>query len=209
MTTPATEIVFYGFDSLVGREVAVFCVGLDCGDFTVSASGTVTVPFQSDPDDLFTLARIQSVDAEDVDWGPLACDISIFIDPTTVTYTVPCAIGFAYTTRGKVLPPRAMDDVRSPLGTGLGKTNRPHQYAALVDSAIGVSFGTDFDDLRAAQFVNLDTSAVLNSATMFSGVHWATIDGGSSMDGSICWEISRPYPATIVALTGFIMTAEH
>ena len=51
----STGVEFSGLDHMNGKTVTAFVAGLDCGEYTV-ASGKITVPFQSDPDQLFTAA---------------------------------------------------------------------------------------------------------------------------------------------------------
>lgn len=210
MTAPATEVIFYGLSGLEARDVTVFCVGLNCGSYTVASDGTVRVPFGSDPDGLFTIARIQSVDAESLDWGPLACDIDIFLDPGTTTYTVPCAIGFAYNSDAQMLRPADDAEIKSQRGDGLGKKRMVNEVAALLDATIGISFGTDFTQLTEVVLRESDGTP-LDHATMFSGVYADTITDYSATgyDGEICWRISGPYPATVVSVSGYAHVEER
>jgi hypothetical protein len=199
-----TGVTFYGAMQYVGRTLTVYCTGLDCGDYVVQEDGSIIVPYLSDPDGLFTSARIIACSAEAKDWGPLATAIVI----SGVTYTVPAIAGFCYTSRGQGLRPLAQTDLKSQQGSGLGKMRRVHRIGALLNGTIGIYFGTDFNHMERADLRNPTTDAVLNSATMFSGVHWGLVEDSSSFDGMVCWEITRPFPATVVALTSYLDTSE-
>ena len=204
----ATNVVFSGLFGLEGRTVDVFCVGLDCGSYVVTTTGTVTVPFASDPDGLFTIARIQSMNGLSLDWGPLATKIDVYVSGAVTTYTVPACIGMTFTSKGQVLRPLAESEIKSSQGHGLGKKRRVHQVGVLLDEAIGVSFGTTFDNVVAATFRDAAGDAMDNN-NVFSGVYWDTVTDIPSYDGQVCWQITRPYPATIVSLTGFMQTEEN
>src|SRR5271166_2195524 len=52
LDSSTAEIVLYGLSHLIGVSVRAFINGLDCGAYTVSGSGTITVPYGSDPEGL-------------------------------------------------------------------------------------------------------------------------------------------------------------
>lgn len=208
--TDAVAVTFYGMTDIVGSTVTAFLTGLDCGDYLVASDGSITVPFRSDPDGLFTIARIQAQDHSDVasGWGVLATKIDVYVGGATHTYTVPCAIGFSYVSEGQVLRPAAESEIKSPQGSGLGKRRRNHQFAALVTNTVGTSFGTTFTNVTAANFTDAAGTS-LDRSIMFSGVYWDTVVDDYSFDGMLCWSTTRPYPTTIVSLTGFMQTQEN
>jgi hypothetical protein len=108
-----------------------------------------------------------------------------------------------------LLRPASQEDTRTPAGPGFGKLRRIYQFAAQVVNAIGVSFGIDFSHMLPAQFTQPDQITPYNHATMFTGVHWDTLDSDSNLDNMLCWQVTRPYPATIAALGGFMNTEER
>lgn len=55
-----TGVVLSGFWPLVGLPVTAFIAGLNCGTYTVDGTGSITVPYLSDPDRLFTAAYLAS-----------------------------------------------------------------------------------------------------------------------------------------------------
>jgi len=62
---PPTGVTVYGAYQWVGEEITAWVGGLDCGDYTVAADGSVFVPFQSDPGKLLTNAYLQSLNGQD------------------------------------------------------------------------------------------------------------------------------------------------
>ncbi len=204
------SVTFYGLSSLVGRTVTVWCAGLDCGDYLVPDGGAVDVPFGSDPDGLFTSDYLLALD-NTKDWGPLATKISVFVfsTGTNKVITVPLVIGFCYNSRGQVVRPLLEAEIKSSQGPGLGKLRRVHQYGVLVNASVAltVSYGTDFSNLLPADYRD-PAGNVLNHSTLFNGVFWNTLSDDYSYDGALAWSITRPYPHTMVSLTGIMETNE-
>jgi hypothetical protein len=44
---------------------------------------------------------------------------------------------------------------------------------------------------------------------MFSGVHSDTLKDDYSYDSMMCWRVSRPWPANLAALEGFLQTQDR
>jgi hypothetical protein len=201
-TGDVSGVTFYGCMQYVGRTVTVFCCGLDVGDYVVAADGSVVVPYGSDVDGLFNAALVIATNA--ATWGPLATPIVI----SGVTYTVPAVIGFPFVSKGQLLRPLAEGEIKSTKGSGLGKEQRVHRVGALLNGTIGIYFGTDFSNVTQAELRSPTTDIILDHATMFSGVHRGVVDDGYDFNGMVCWQISRPFPATVVAITSFLETSE-
>lgn len=122
--------------------------------------------------------------------------------------TIPCVIGFTYTSQGQTLRPLAPADTGAQNGPGFAKPRRNAQFGALLDNTQGISFGTDFEHLHAAQF-QTDGGIKIIPPALYSGIHWDTVDDDSSFDGQLCWQITRPYPASLMAIGGFIKTQDR
>jgi hypothetical protein len=200
----AYSLTLYGMWHLNGKTVAVVIGGLDCGDVVVT-NGTVVVPIDYErlnPETLTTayLASISST----TEYGADAT--SIIFGGTT--YTVPCNVGFSFTSQGQLLRPDTQEQTRSPAGPGLAKASRIHQFGALLSGTQGISFGTQFDKLHAANFKTLGGRAYTR-LQLFTGVYWDTIEDNYGFDSMICWQITRPYPAAIASLTGFMEEADR
>lgn len=205
-TLSATNLVLNGMWHLTGKIASVVIGGLDCGDFLVAADGTVTVPLQSDPGQLLTTAYLNSVSA--LTYGDRAVPIS----PASAAKTaivIPAVVGFTFTSDGQVLRPATKDDSGAQQGPAQGKTRRLHQFTVMLNNACqGIKFGTVFSKLRPAIFKSKGGTTLPNNQ-MFSGIFESTIEDDYSFDGMLCWRISRPLPATVVSVGGFISTQDR
>lgn len=203
-----TAITFWGFSHLVGKTVQACVGGLDCGDHVVDTDGSITVNLETD-NELLTASYLQSLDGFE---GEQAVSVSMTIDGTPTTITIPVVIGIGYTSRGQLLRPEVQADVRSPTGSGLGKKRRTHQYAALLsNTGVGaVSVGTDFDRTLYDISFKDETETTVPATELISGVYWSSnIDDSYSFDSMLGWEITRPLPATVCAVQQFIETSEQ
>lgn len=126
-----------------------------------------------------------------------------------IVWTVPAAIGYTYTSQGQILRPIAPNESGAQNGPALGKTRRTHRYAALMQQAQGVSFGTVFGQTHPANFSAAPDAAPLAANILFSGVHQDTLEDDYTFDSMLCWEITRPYPATVCTLGAFVHTQDR
>ena len=202
-----TDIVFTGFYYAIGYSLSVVICGLDCGNYVVSSVGTITVPINSDANQLCNGAYLAQFDV-----GPY--DHTTYGDATTaltiadgfggveIIY-VPVVIGFTYPSWGRTLRPISQDEIKSPSGAGVGMTRRMQYFGALLLNTQGIAFGTTTGVYDIAP---LDDGAgnVLPLNQLYSGVWSHPVDDESSYDGMIGWTIVRPLPATVVAITGYI-----
>lgn len=207
MATADTQIVFYGFWHLTGLSVLVSVAGLYCGSYTVAVDGSVTVPYATDAGGLLTPAYLVSISNA---VAAVEQNVTFNVGTTTGTtsVTVPVVIGLNYTTQGQLLRPDMASDIKSPLGPGLGKTRRDHMYAAMVQDAVVVKFGTDFSHLEAA-FFSADNETASAENVPFSGVVTGTLDDDYSFEGQLCWQVDRPYACTIMAASVFLDVSER
>lgn len=194
-------LTLYGLWYLNGQTCAVTVGGVDMGDLAI-ANGSVVVPIDDDPDNLLTTAYLQSISAST--YGAMA----VPIDGSAERLTVPAVVGFSFTSQGQTLRPDTVEQSRSQLGPAPGKPRRLHQFSALLNATQGISFGTDFSNLIAAQF-RTKGGTDYTAIQLFSGVYQGTLNDDSSMDGMMCWQISRPYPACLPSLTGYMQTQER
>lgn len=202
------SIVLTGFWHLIGEELAVYLAGLDCGDYTVAADGTIVVPYQSDPDTLLTPAYIKAI--SDAGYGTTSehpATIVVTIEGVPVTCTVPLCVGYTYNSDGQLVRPDDEKEAHTVTGSAMGKKRRIHQYAVNFVDAIGIKIGTTFSNTRPAHF-KTDGGTPYNSAAGFTGIHRETLDATSNYDNMLCWRISRPFPCTIAAISGLMETSE-
>lgn len=138
---------------------------------------------------------------------------SIYVGGAAVPMTIPAVIGFPYASRGQTLRPAAESEIKSSRGSGLGKIRSVPEIAALLDKTAGISFGSDPNNLIAATLRGGGgaggDSVPLATSALFSGVYRDTFQDDEAFDGEICWEITRPYPATVVSITGFVKLEER
>jgi hypothetical protein len=203
-------IRFWGLWNLNGKKVTVFAAGLDCGDYLVEGgycdvplASATTVANATDDRHLFTFAHLSATTNDLVDFGDLECPID------SGALTIPCIVGFTYTSRGQLLRPVDPKDVGTQAGPGFGKTRRVHHYAALLQNCIrkGIKFGTSFTNLKPALFKTAG-GTVYEKTELFSGMWTEPLSGDNDMDGQICWEVTRPYPAIVCAVGGFQVTQD-
>jgi chitodextrinase len=182
-----TEVAFHGLYPLVGQTVSVFYGGLDLGEHVVSTTGSVTIAFAS---------------AAAVAAG-LTLEYALSLGPSADTL-----FGFKYASQGQILPPIDPREAGAQNGPGFGKTQRAHQIAILLESCRGLEIGTDFDHMRDAQ---LSTSGGrrLGSTDLFSGMHHDTLGGEYTLGTRLCWQITGPFPGTVLAIGGFLYTADR
>lgn len=91
IVTGDTGVGLYGAYHLAGETVGVWLGGLDCGDYTVAANGSVFVPYQSDPGGLLTNAYLASVAGQD--FGDAATTFSSSVTTTPARPSIPGTIG--------------------------------------------------------------------------------------------------------------------
>ena len=136
----------------------------------------------------------------------------IFFGSTSSTqrYTLPAVVGYTYTTECITLRPADQRDTGSANGPAQGKTRRSHMYSLLLAGVVSGSLyiGTLFSKLRPA-VLKTPGGIVLDSKTLYSGVHWDTLEDDYNFEGGLRWKITRPLPAPVVSIGGFINTQDR
>lgn len=199
-TISSEGLTLLGLNHLEGETVSAFVAGLDCGgEFTVT-NGSVLVPFGV-ADGLFTEKYVKELSASGRDFGDLRVPIDSGAFQTCAT------VGFSFTSQGQLLRPIAPDATGAQNGPALGKTRRNHQFGMLLHNAQGVSIGTEFGKLRPIKF-RTKGARTLTPIELFSGVATDTVEDENTLDGMLAWEISRPYPASVLAIGGFLATQD-
>ena len=207
-------IYFWGFNWAVNAGIpllAVWCAGLDTGNHVVNPDGYVFVPWQSDPDGLFTKDYLVDLSHNPPEGGFGASAVNIDLsndDMTTTRVVVDCAVGLSYTSQVQVLPPDSPEESNSQYGPSLAETRRLHRYGVLLANAQGLSIGTTTDDLRPVVFLD-PRGDKYPVSRLFTGVFSEVLDCDYSFDGMMLIEMTRPYPATVPALIGFMKTFDR
>lgn len=204
--TPTQSYVrFYGLTYLNNRTVSVFAAALDCGDFIVQ-NGYVDVP-------LGTLDAISGYTFDKPQFDilqPLASTFtstSVTIVATGKNYLIPCVIGFNYQTQGQLCRPMLPADTGARNGPGFAKKRKTARYGIGLSESLGVQVGTTFDKMVPV----LTTSPTLRPLpylSAFSGIKRETLKDDFSFDSMLCWQTTRPFPATVTTFGGFIETQD-
>ena len=200
-------VTFYGLFHLNGRIASVFAAGLDCGDYLVE-NGQVTVP-------LGTLDTISGYTFDTPQFDVLQPLASTFTNLTTTIivvgsgtqYKIPCVVGFNYQSQGQLCRPMLAADSGTKNGPGFAKKRKQSRYGINLSGALGVKVGTDF----AATLPVPVTSPQQNNPpylSMFSGIRRESLKDDYSFDSMLCWQTTRPFPATVTAFGGFIDTQD-
>lgn len=202
------SIVLTGYWYAVGETFSVYMAGLDCGDYVVAADGTITVPYQSDPDEALTAAYLQEISLEG-GFNEFYTTISVTIGGIPTDVQIPLVVGANYQSRGQLVRPNQQSEAKAVRGPTLGEKRRISSFAALIPIAQMLEFGTSSANLRPSRFTSGNQLDPLAARVGFTGVWQDTIDSTTDYDNMIWWNTTRPYPATISAIEGFMDTAER
>ena len=183
-------LAVHGLWHLNGKTVSVFAGGYDCGDYLVT-NGSLSVSYG--------------------DGAQAGTGEGQFTQEFCAGFAgaMPIVVGFTYTSQGQIMRAADQREAGTRFGPGFGKTRRVHQFAALMtQTAMGIKFGTRFTHLRPALF-RTKSGRNYTARELFSDIYWASIEDEHGLDGSVCWEISRPLPATICAIGPFAQTQDR
>ncbi len=198
-------VTFYGLWHLDGYRASVFAAGIDCGDYLV-IDGQVTIPLgTADPISGYTfdILQFKLLQPQMADFA----DHSVTIIDTDATYTIPCIIGFNYKSQGQLCRPMLPETTGARNGPGFGKKRRTARYGISLSQSIGVQVGTAFSDMLPVSTVS-PTGKRMPYLSMFSGIKRETLKNDFSFDSMLCWQTTRPFPATVTAFGGFIVTED-
>jgi hypothetical protein len=195
-----TGLTFYGLAPHEGKHVDAFVAGLDLGTHTVT-NGAIFIPYGSDPTGLFTQRYLALLTAEGNDYGDMACAVD------SGMLTIPAIVGFSFTTKVQLVRPNEPAQTGAQNGPAFGKFQRITQYAIQLWKAQGISIGTDFSRMHP---IKLRTPGGRNIGAdqLFSGIIQDTLDDTSALGSQLCWQVTRPFPATVNAIGGFINTQD-
>ncbi len=190
VTGPYGGLTLAGLWHLNGKTVTAWIAGLDCGDHAV-ANGEITIPYgdgisAGTADGLFTADLVHSFND----------------NPRAV-------VGFTYTSQGQIVRPHSPQETGARNGPGFMKLRRTNWFGFQLEGAVtgSISFGTDFSALQAAEFKK-PGGRPYTKLEQFTGIFRDTGSDSDSFDSMICWQVTRPYPANMVALGGALETKD-
>lgn len=140
-------------------------------------------------------------------WGRLHLGVDYPTGDVNTTYSVPASLGTTYTSQGQLLRPDYGADAGARNGPAFGKIRRLHWYAMSFYRSRGVTVGTDFLKLRPALMQTASKKPLL-APTLYSGPSTNTVDNDYGFEGQVAWQITRPYPATVTAIGGYLETVD-
>lgn len=143
-----------------------------------------------------------------IQWCRLLLTAAASITTGRQFYIVPACVGTTYTSQGQML--RALDPQSTGArnGPAMGKTRRNHRLAMLLLNSAGIQFGGDFSHLHTALFKSKGGTPYVDNQ-LFSGVFSDTVEDDYSYDGMLCWQITRPYPANVLAAEPMLQTQDR
>ena len=202
---PLGGIELHGLWHLNGQTVQATFSGLDTGqqigqvgqpiiaDYTVT-NGSIQIPF-----------------GDGISGGPGNGLFTANLAASAISANQ-VVVGMTYNSDGQIVRPAAPAEAGTRNGPAFGKLRRNQQFAIQCVQAAGLSIGTRFDKLDPILFgtdpVNDPGGTPLPLGQTFSGIFWAPIADDNTFDGMLCWRVSRPVPATIAAIGGFIHTQD-
>lgn len=198
-------VTFYGLSHLNGRIASVFAAGLDCGDYLIE-NGQVTVPLGT-PDNIsgytFDIPQFDLLQ-------PLIStfeSVATTVIGTGVQYVIPAVVGFNYQSQGQLCRPMLPADTGARNGPGFAKKRRTSRYGINLAGSLGVQVGTEFSKMISVP-VSSPLGNTLPYLSMFDGIKRETLKDDLSFDSMLCWQSTRPFPATVTAFGGFITTED-
>lgn len=200
----------WGLSHLVGKTVSAFVDGDDTGDFTVAADGSITISIASIDHDVTAASLI----ASSADWGESTTPCLVANGGGSIWTNVGIVVGQPFVSQGQRLRPATAADVGSQTGPALGMPRRTQEIAVLVQDAVAVKFGTALTpspsgDMAQAVFKQADDMTEIAAGTMFSGVYLTTLGDDYTYNSQLCWQIDRPWPCSILAVTQFLKAEER
>lgn len=183
------SMTFNGLWHLNGQTVQIFAGGLDLGDpgegkpFAdfVIANGSVTVSY-----------------GDGISAGP---GRGLFIRSFAIDLLISqIVIGFTYNSDGQAVRLIAQADTGARNGPALGAPSRTHRAALKLVNAKGLSIGGNFNRLYPCLFkAGIDSTLDLPVLSLYTGIFFDQVRDDFTYDDSLCWRVSRPFPATITA----------
>lgn len=194
-----------GFSAMQCCDSASYSVLLSVGQYNSAASGaptplnsTVTFNANANWCRLF-IGQNLPPHSHFPSTGPLPVPTPVISMTLNPRGQFPCVIGATYTSQGQMLRALSAEDVRSPQGPALAQMRKSGYFDILVNNAVGMQIGVDFDgSLRKVTFTS-DGNRQYQPNVMFNGVKTDTLTDGWSFDSMPTWQVTRPYPLTVCA----------
>jgi hypothetical protein len=195
------NMIISGLYYQAGQTVSVFMGALDLGDYVVSATGNITIPYAGTG----TRAYFQSVSVAANTPG------SIPVNMSGTVFWIPGCIGYTYTTTVETMRPDHQEDARTPNGPAAALRKRHYWYGLQVAAGVANSMQISGDPTDIFYPVTLDndkTGLATLTNVKFQGTWRDTIESDYNLDGQITITVGRPVPMTLTQITGFMESEE-
>jgi hypothetical protein len=113
-------------------------------------------------------------------------------------------VGYGYNSDGQTL----RNDAGAADGTAQGKYQRTHRVTFRLQDSLGLTAGPSFDQL-SPHIVRTGGDELGAAVSLFSGDDSDTWEGDYSLENTICWRWSQPFPGTVVALMPQLVTQDR
>jgi hypothetical protein len=198
-TTNPLGVTLNGLSHLNGKTVQIFASGLDCGD-----RGDAATPAAPFTDFIVSNGSTFVPYGDSISAGP---GRGLFTQDF-ITANPKILVGFTYNSDGQLMHMIAQADTGARNGPAFGVLTRAHRFAVKLVNSFGLSFGVRSDQLIAAIF-KTDTSDPIPPLTTFTGLHQDSLLSDEAYDEACYWRVSRPWPATIVAVGNNLATQDQ
>lgn len=193
--------------TLPGVPLDVCIAGLDCGTVVSKADGSLFVPWGADPDGLFTPSYLNLV-SNPSSTNPALATFSITNGGgDSITVSVPVLVGYTYSSIGQLLRPTTEQQTKSAMGGAVGKRRRFQRAGLELVNTQGLAIGNRHGNTDVVVFKDTGLNNVTKDV-LFSGVMQLPVRDSNSYEGQLYWEVTRPYPCTIVSVTTFMELEE-
>lgn len=145
-------------------------------------------------------------------WAFFGGTPNVTFSGATPPNTFPAVVGGSFTSQGQLVRPVAEGETGARNGPALGKTRRVHQYSMLLSNTQGIQAGMSFTGtppMYAVDLLATDKTTPLPKTALFSGVAWGNVDADYDFDNMFAWQVNRPYPCTVLAVSNFVHTQDR
>lgn len=206
----AGTMTYYHVNTLAGTATTTTVIGFNTvGTSVYNATLGTVFSFLAFSQTTGSPTLLNSTPAVFTNWARIFMGTAATAATGRRSFSVPAAVGTTFTSIGQRLRPLAPEETGARNGPSLGKTRRNHRVSFLLQNTTGLKFGTNFltGKLHPMNFKTNGGTTYLGNQ-LFSGVFSDTIEDDYSYDGMICWQSSRPYPANVLAVEGFLQTQD-
>lgn len=181
------------------------------GAVSASTNETVIGPNTFSTDDGAGGIVVEINDIGTTMWATFGC--TNVPSPANITpalaYDVPALLGFTYTSRGQILRAINPQEAGAQEGPALGKTRRIQSVAFMVANAQGMQFGVDFGNSLHTLSFKSPGGTDYTKLQLFTGTVWQELEDDYGFDSMPSWQITRPYPAAVLAVEAFVHTQDR